>query len=162
MSSTPLHPDGVTADLRTWPLLDSCGESTLAQLLCMGISGSTACFLSCSWGRAQTLNPKGTQCPFFREIRVLWRRLLFPLECQFSLQQIDSPRSGGNFECALVTPMEIETQTLSSHWHTHVCIWVFSFEQPLCALQMDIVFSPEMSFSSVNGSSLLGTVIVDI
>ena len=35
----PKHPEGVTADLRTWPLLDSYGESALAQLLCMGILG---------------------------------------------------------------------------------------------------------------------------
>ena len=57
--------------------------------------------------------------------------------------------------------MEIETQTLSSHWHTHVCIWVFSCEQPLWALQMDTVFSPEMSFLDCGGS-FVGTVMGNI
>ena len=91
--------------------------------------------------------PKTHLTLFFREICVLWQRVVFPLECQFSLLQIGFPINGGKFESALVTPLEIESKMLMCLWCTHVCLWGFGIENPLWALQMDILFSPEMSFS---------------
>ena len=142
----PKHPEGVTADLRTWPLLDSYGESALAQLLCMGILGPQPAASHAPGAVHRHQTPKHTlHFPYGNPCTMAKATLpsgmsIFSSANRFSKKwrefRMSTCHSNGN-----------RTQTLSSHWRTQVCVWVISFEQPLWALQMDTVFSPEMSFS---------------
>ena len=89
LSSTPLNPDGVSVDLRTWPTpglmggIGACsaalhGKFQVHRVLPLMFLGAVL--------RCPPLNRHTVL--FFREILGLWQRQLFPVECKVVLLEI--------------------------------------------------------------------------
>ena len=89
LSSTPLHPDGVSVDLRTWSTPGLMWGFGACSAALHGIFQAHSVLPLMFLGAVLRCPPLNRHTVlFFREIHGLWQRLVFPVECQVVLPEI--------------------------------------------------------------------------